>query len=85
VAIVTDSPEIDPYTAAFAAELRAERARTQTPFEEIAVKTGINKRTLFRLFGAERDLRVKQLILIAGALGVDEGEIIRRVKHAVKE
>lgn len=87
VSIVTNETpaEIDPYTAAFAAELRAERGRKQIGFDEIAAKTGINKRTLFRLFDGERDLRAKHLILIADALGIDAQEIITRVEATVGE
>lgn len=83
--VSNETPEIDPYTAAFAAELRAERARKQIQFDDIAAKTGINKRTLFRLFDGERDLRAKHLILIADALGVDAQDIITRVEAAVGE
>lgn len=86
VSVVTnETSEIDAYTAAFAAELRAERGRKQIGFDEIAAKTGINKRTLFRLFDGERDLRAKHLILIADALGVDAQDIITRVEAVVGE
>ena len=83
--MTNEAPEIDPYTAAFAAELRAERGRKQIGFDDIAAKTGINKRTLFRLFDGERDLRAKHLILIADALGVDSKDIIARVEATVGE
>ncbi|WP_336698250.1 helix-turn-helix domain-containing protein [Curtobacterium sp. USHLN213] len=80
-----ETPEIDPYTAAFAAELRAERGRKQIGFDEIAAKTGINKRTLFRLFDGERDLRAKHLIVIAEALDVTPQDLITRAMGSVGE
>lgn len=83
--VTNETPEIDPYTAAFAAELRAERGRKQIGFDEIAAKTGINKRTLFRLFDGERDLRAKHLIVIAEALDVTPQDLITRAMAAVGE
>lgn len=86
VTAMTNEPaEIDPYTAAFAAELRAERGRKQIGFDEIAARTGINKRTLFRLFDGERDLRAKHLVLLAQALEVTPQELITRAMAAVGE
>lgn len=83
--VSTETPEVDPYAAAFAAELRAERARKQVTFDELAKTSGINKRTLMRLFDGERDLRAKQLVLISGALDVAPQDIITRAMAAVSE
>jgi transcriptional regulator with XRE-family HTH domain len=80
-----ETPEIDAYEAAFAAELRAERARKQMTFDALERATEINKRTLMRLFDGERDLRSKQMMLICAALGVDPKEFVGRVEAVVKQ
>lgn len=83
---MNETPDLDDvYTAAFAAELRSERAVKNIPFAEIEEATGINQRTLFRLFKGERDLKASHLIRITAALGVTPQDLITRTQKRVDE
>ena len=73
----------DRYTAALAAELRAQRGVTGKTFPVISEATGITVQTLQRIFKGQRDLRASHLILIADALGVSVSDIVTAAQQRV--
>lgn len=55
---------------ATAKALQAARAVSGLTFDELAQKSGVNVQTIYRMFGAKRDIKVPQLYALASAMGV---------------
>jgi transcriptional regulator with XRE-family HTH domain len=70
----------DDYTAAIAAELKAERAATGVQNTVIAETSGISPRQVIRIFNGERTAGVSDLIMICKALGIDLPTLIARAE-----
>ena len=66
--------------AALAATLRAERAVKRITIDELALKSGIPKRTLIRLINAERALNIGHIVSLADALELPIEVLIERAK-----
>lgn len=77
--------ESDAYTAAIAAELKAERAATGIRNEAIAKAAGISPRQIIRIFNGERAVSFKDTIMICAALGLGMHEFLERVEMRVEK
>jgi transcriptional regulator with XRE-family HTH domain len=75
----------DDYTAAIAAELKAERAATGVQNTVIAETSGISPRQVIRIFNGERTVGVSDLIMICKALGIDLTTLIARAEARVEK
>jgi transcriptional regulator with XRE-family HTH domain len=73
------------YTAAIAAELKAERAATGVQNAVIAEATGISPRQVIRIFNGERSVGVSDLIMICRSLGIDLPTLIARAEARVEK
>jgi AraC-like DNA-binding protein len=78
-------PTSDDYTAAIAAELKAERAATGVQNARIAEVSGLSTRQLVRIFKGERSVGVSDLILICQSLGIDLSTLIARAEARIEK
>ena len=69
-----------PEAAAFAAQLRAERAVANMSQDELAKRTGISKSTILRLEAGTRVMDTAQLGAICRALGITIGTFAIRAE-----
>jgi transcriptional regulator with XRE-family HTH domain len=74
-----------PEAAAFAAQLRAERAVAGVSQDELARRTGISKSTILRLESGERVMDTAQLGAICRALGIAIGTFAVRAETRMLE
>jgi len=77
--------ESDAYTAAIAAELKAERAATGVQNEVIAQAANMSARQVIRLFNGERAVSLKDAFLISQALNLSMNEFVKRVEARVEK
>lgn len=78
---------------ATAKALQAARAVSGLTFDELAKESGIPRPTVYRMFGAKRDIKLPQLYAVAQAMGVTVVEIMqdaeriqrRSERHGVTE
>lgn len=75
----------DDYTAAIAAELKAEKAATGVQNVAIAAASGLSERQIIRIFKGERSVGVSDLILICKVLGIDLMTLIQRSEARVEK
>lgn len=73
------------YAGAVAAELRAERGRTQITVASIVTATGLSKSAVINYLNGKRDIPIPALMDICRALGVDARAIFDRAFDAVKQ
>lgn len=62
---------------ATAKALQAARAVSGLTFDELAKESGIPRPTVYRMFGAKRDIKLPQLYAVAQAMGVTVVEIMQ--------
>lgn len=62
---------------ATAKALQAARAVSGMTYEEIAEKSGVSAPTIYRMFGAKRDIKVPQLHAVAKVMGVTLVEVMQ--------
>ena len=55
---------------ATAKALQAARAVSGLTFEELSAKSGVSSQTIYRMFGAKRDIKIPQLAALASAMGI---------------
>jgi transcriptional regulator with XRE-family HTH domain len=75
---------LSPLEEAIAAVLRAERAAARVDLDALATATGISKRSLIRYLAGERPMSVKQINLIADALGLDFRTVFDRAEERLR-
>lgn len=80
-----DEPTPDDYTAAIAAELKAERAATGVQNVTIAEASNLSPRQVIRIFNGERSVGAVDLIMICKALGIDLQTLIARTEARVEK
>ena len=73
-------PTATEYTAAVAAELRAERGRQDVTFEHLVAATGLSRASVIRYLRAQRDIPIGALALLCQALGVQVSVITSRAE-----
>lgn len=73
--------ERNPYRDAFAAELRAARARRGYTQQELADRAGLSRVTIARLETSQRDVLMSQLLDLCRALDVDAGDFLNAVQR----
>lgn len=61
---------------ATAKALQAARAVSGLTFEELSAKSGVPVQTIYRIFGAKRDIKLPQLYALAQALGITVVELM---------
>lgn len=71
----------NPYREAFAAELRAARARRGYTQQELADRAGLSRVTVARLETSQRDVLMAQLLALCNALNVNAGEFLNAVQR----
>lgn len=69
---------------ATAKALQAARAVSGLTFDELAKKSGIPRPTVYRMFGAKRDIKLPQLYAVAQAMGVTVVEIMQDAERIQK-
>ncbi len=74
----------DAYSAAVAAELRAERSRKQITVDSLAATVGLAKSTVLNYLNGKRDIPVPALMELCHALGVSPRVIFDRAEEAIK-
>jgi transcriptional regulator with XRE-family HTH domain len=62
---------------ATAKALQAARAVSGMTYEEVSEKSGVSAPTVYRMFGAKRDIKVPQLHDVAEAMGVTVVDIMQ--------
>lgn len=75
----------DQFSAAVAAELRAEKARRKKSFPAIAAETGLSRSAVMNYFNGARDTPASALGDICRSLGVDPVAIIDRAYKSLEE
>lgn len=70
---------------AIAAELRAERAAMKITFDDVAERSGLSKRTVLRLFNAERAVTMAYLEAVCEAMGVQMSHITERAEARLRD
>lgn len=61
---------------ATAKALQAARAVSGLTFEELSAKSGVPAQTVYRMFGAKRDIKLPQLYSLAQAMGITVVELM---------
>ena len=74
---------LDPYNDALAALLRGRKAELNLTYQELADATGVNLRTIKRLFDGQRSIMFGNFIKFCAALGLDPGETVDAVEARV--
>ena len=69
---------------AVAAELRAERGRTQKPIASIEEATGLSKSAVLRYLNGKRDIPTTAFVEICAALGVSPLVIFQRAEVSLQ-
>jgi len=72
------------FSAAVAAELRAERAAQNLTIQDLVERSGLVKVTLLRYLNAQRDIPVPALFAIANGLGVSPGVLLDRAAERAR-
>lgn len=67
---------IGPATAYIAGELRAERARLELTYDQLADATGLARTTIIRALKGETALAVEVLLPLCAALRMDVGALL---------
>lgn len=67
---------IGPATTYIAGELRAERARQELTFDQLADRAGLARTTVIRALKGETALAVEVLIPLCAALRIDAGRLL---------
>ncbi|MBF1667169.1 MAG: helix-turn-helix transcriptional regulator [Scardovia wiggsiae] len=62
---------------ATAKALQAARAVSGMTYEELAEKSGVSVQTIYRMFGAKRDIKLPQLYALAKTMGITVVEIMQ--------
>ncbi len=62
---------------ATAKSLQAARAVSGLTFAELSEKSGVPEQTIYRMFGAKRDIKLPQLSAVAHAMGLTVVEIMQ--------
>ncbi|MCR1995701.1 helix-turn-helix domain-containing protein [Bifidobacterium animalis] len=62
---------------ATAKSLQAARAVSGLTFAELSEKSGVPEQTIYRMFGAKRDIKLPQLSAVAHAMGMTVVEIMQ--------
>jgi len=75
----------DNYTAAIAAELKAERAATGIQNDVLAKAANVSSRQIIRIFNGERSVSLQDTLLLCSALGLDIHEFLHRVQARVEK
>lgn len=62
---------------ATAKALQAARAVSGMTYDELAEKSGVSVQTIYRMFGAKRDIKLPQLYALAQAMGMTVVELMQ--------
>lgn len=76
---------LTPEAAAFAAQLRAERARAQMSQGDLSQASGIGQHTILRLENGQRVMDTFQLSALCKALGISITTFVMRAEEALAE
>lgn len=68
-----------------AAELRAERSAKKMTYDQLAARSGVNRRTMSRLLQAQRGIDTAHLASLCEALDVDVASLIERAETRAKD
>ena len=79
----TPEPTADDYRHAVAAQLRADRKRTQLLIEDLADDTGLSKSSVMSYLNAKRDMPMKALVKICASLGVRPETVFAKARASV--
>ena len=74
---------MDPYNDALAALLRGRKAELGLTYQDIEDATGVNLRTIKRLFDGQRSIMFGIFIKFCAALNLDPGETVDEVEARV--
>lgn len=74
-----------PATEYVAAELRAQRARQEWTFDQIADMTGVKRATVMRALKGKSAIAIETLVPLAKGMGVDVVELISKAVRASAE
>ena len=69
---------------AVAAVLRGERAAQRITFDELAVRSDLDKSTVLRMLNNQRDMKMAQFSALCGALGVSSVDVMAAAEDRVK-
>ena len=69
---------------AVAAVLRGERAAQRITFDELAVRSDLDKSTVLRMLNNQRDMKMAQFAALCGALGVSAVDVMAAAEARVK-
>ena len=69
---------------AVAAVLRGERAAQRITFDELAVRSDLDKSTVLRMLNNQRDMKMAQFSALCGALGVSSVDVMAAAEARVK-
>lgn len=72
----------NPFTEPLAAVVRARAAVLQLSGAELARRTGIPPQSMHRYMTGQREIPMSAFVKIAGALGVEAGDLIREAMGA---
>lgn len=73
------------YNQAVAKALQIHRVLRDMSYNELAEKSGVSIQTIYRIFGAKRDIKVDPLSKIAGALQVPVSRIMEDAEKIARE
>ena len=69
---------------AVAAVLRGERAAQRITFDELALRSDLDKSTVLRMLNNQRDMKMAQFSALCGALGVSSVDVMAAAEERVK-
>lgn len=75
----------DTFNAAVAAELRAERGRSQLTIDALVQATGLSKSAVLNYLNGKRDIPTPAFMELASALGADPRVIFDRAYEAIQD
>lgn len=80
-----DKEEDQKLRAAFAAQLRAERAAANISQKEVSARSGVSEASVIRYEQGTRDIKVSALYDLASAIGFDPVEFMNAVQRRFQD
>lgn len=78
-----DTNDSETLSTAVTAVLRAERAASRITFDELAERSGMDRRTAMRMLNEQRVMRFDQFVALCGGLGMSPVAVLKAAEARI--